>query len=191
MAGRDAEGLIKLPVFLLFFLIGVCLLVVSLIFLPFVIRAHKARQKEQRDAMALKANHLGLGFNGENARNLFKNYLHIDQLDDISGSDKHSLNAMSGDFQGHPVTLFDFHYATSDGVWWWAPSWTTHHYASIVILNLNKDFPELTIGVEGSGLFKSIAYAFGGGDIDFEIFFLIYFRYPCRIFIQSFHFLEA
>ena len=96
-----------------------------------------------------------------------KKYLHIDQLDDLYGSDKHVLNVLSGDFQGHPVTLFDFHYATR-GVWWWAPSWKIHNYASFVILNTNKNFPELTIGVEGGGLFKMIADAFGGGDIDFE-----------------------
>ena len=163
MNAEALEGLFKL----LFFFFGVCLMIFSLLFLPFAIQAHKARQKEQRDSMALKANHLGLNFQGESARNLFQKYLHIDQLDDLSGSDKHALNVMDGEFQGHPITLFDFHYATS-GVWWWAPSWTIHHYASFVILGLDKDFPELTIGVEGHGLFKTISDAFGGGDIDFE-----------------------
>jgi hypothetical protein len=63
--------------------------------------------------------------------------------------------------------LFDYHYATS-GVWWWAPSWKMHHYVSIVLLQLGRDFPELTIGPENGGLFRMIADAFGGGDIDFE-----------------------
>jgi hypothetical protein len=104
-------------------------MLISLLFLPLVIQAHKARQQRQRDAMA--------------------------------------LNVLSGDYEGHPVTLFDFHYATR-GVWWWAPSWKIHNYASFVILHLNKEFPELTIGAEGRGLFKMISDAFGGGDIDFE-----------------------
>jgi hypothetical protein len=135
--------------------------------LPFAIQARKARQKRQRDAMAVKASELGLDFKGEDDSHTAKKYLHIDQLDDLRGSDEHALNVLSGDFQGYPVTLFDFHYATS-GVWWWAPSWTIDNYASFVILNLNKNFPELTIGAEGGGLFKMISDAFGGGDIDFE-----------------------
>ena len=164
MAANNIEGLFKA----LFVLIGLCLLVISLIFLPFAIQAHKTRQRIQRDAMASKANDLGLNFSGESDRNIAREYLHIDKLDDLRGSDKHALNILSGDYQGHPVTLFDFHYATRDGVWWWAPSWTTHNYASFVTLNLSRVFPELTIGAEGGGLFKMISDAFGGGDIDFE-----------------------
>jgi hypothetical protein len=163
LGGNSAEAGVKV----LFFFFGVCLLIISLFLLPFVIEAHKARQQRQRDAMALKASDLGLHFDGKSDLHTAKKYLHLDQLHDLHGSDEYALNVISGDFQGHPVTLFDFHYATR-GVWWWAPSWTIHNYASFVILNLNKDFPELTIGTEGGGLFKMISDAFGGGDIDFE-----------------------
>lgn len=163
MSGKDIEGLFKA----LFFLFGLLLMVISLIFLPFAIQAHKTREQRQRDAMAAKAKEFGLDFSGEDDQNIAKEFLHIDKLDDLSGSDKHALNVLSGDYDGHSVTLFDFHYATS-GVWWWAPSWTIHNYASFVTLNLGKAFPELTIGAEGGGLFGAISDAFGGGDIDFE-----------------------
>lgn len=163
MGGNSAEAGVKA----LFFIIGVCLLIISLFFLPFAIQAHKSRQQRQRNAMALKASDLGLHFDGKTDRHTAKKYLHLDQLHDLRGSDEYALNVISGDFQGHPVTLFDFHYVTR-GVWWWAPTWTIHNYASFVILNLNKHFPELTIGTEGGGLFKMISDAFGGGDIDFE-----------------------
>ena len=39
---------------------------------------------------------------------------------------------------------------------------------SIILVDLEKEFPELIIGPEGRGLFKKIAEVFGGGDIDFE-----------------------
>ena len=163
MSGKDIEGLLKA----LFFVFGLCLMVISLIFLPFAIQAHKTREQRQRDAMAAKAKEFGLDFSGEDDQNIAKEFLHIDKLDDLKGSDKHALNVLSGDYGGHSVTLFDFHYATS-GVWWWAPSWTIHNYASFVTLNLGKAFPELTIGAEGGGLFRMISDVFGGGDIDFE-----------------------
>ena len=63
--------------------------------------------------------------------------------------------------------MFDYHYATR-GDWWWPPKWTTHNYVSIVLVDLEREFPELIIGPEGGGLFKKIAEIFGGGDIDFE-----------------------
>jgi len=163
LAARDIEGIIKL----LFFLVGLCLLIISFFFLPFAIQAHKARKQKQRDAMALKASDLGLHFDGESSRETAKRFSHLDKLRGLSGSDQHALNIMHGDFQGHPITLFDFHYATS-GVWWWSPSWKIHHYVSFSILKLDKNFPEMTIGAEGGGLFRMIFDALGGGDIDFE-----------------------
>jgi hypothetical protein len=163
LAARDVEGLIKL----LFFLVGLCLLIISFLFLPFTIQAHKARKLRQRDAMAQKARDLGLQFDGESSRETAKEYSHLDKLRRLSGSDEHALNIMRGDFQGHPITLFDFHYATS-GPWWWSPSWKIHHYVNFTILKLNRSFPELTIGAEGGGLLGKIFDALGGGDIDFE-----------------------
>ena len=107
MSGSNIEGAFKA----LFFLIGLCLLVISLIVLPFAIQAHKARQQKQRDAMASKATDLGLDFNETGDR---KKYLHIDQLDDLYGSDKHVLNVLSGDFRGYPVTLFDIDFESHE-----------------------------------------------------------------------------
>jgi hypothetical protein len=77
------------------------------------------------------------------------------------------LNVVEGSFDGHPVAMFDYHYATT-GEWWWPPSWKIHNYLAIILVDLGRDFPELIIGPEGGGLFQKIAEAFGGGDIDFE-----------------------
>ncbi len=96
MGGNSAEAGFKA----LFFFFGVCLLIISLFFLPFVIQAHKARQQRQRVVMALKASDLGLHFDGKSDRHTAKKHLHLDQLHDLHGSDEYALNVISGDFQG-------------------------------------------------------------------------------------------
>jgi hypothetical protein len=163
MPGRDIEGFIKLVVFV--FQLG--MLIISLFVLPFAIAAHNRQRKRQADAMSAKARELDLGYSSGPDSQLARSIQHLDSLDTNSGSDRYALNLIEGSFDGHPVILFDYHYTTR-GVWWWAPSWTIHNYVSIALLDLEREFPELTIGPEGGGLFKMIAEAFGRGDIDFE-----------------------
>ncbi len=163
MSNGGAEGFIKL----FFFFFALCVMIFSLLFLPFVIAAHNARCKKQADAMSAKAGELDLNYSGVSSAQLAGTVKRLDSLDTDSGSDRYALNVVEGSFDGQPIVLFDYHYATS-GVWWWAPTWKIHHYVSIVLLQLGRDFPELTIGPEGGGLFKKIAEAFGRGDIDFE-----------------------
>jgi len=162
-SANDIEGVIKA----LFFFFALILLVISFLFLPFVIMAHNARREKQAKAMSLKADQLDLDFSHAPDREFASSIKHLDSLDTKQGSDRYALNILKGSFDGHPVVLFDYHYSTS-GVWWWSPSWKMHNYVSIVMLELGQEFPELTIGPEGGGLFAMIAEAFGGGDIDFE-----------------------
>lgn len=163
MSNSGAEGFIKL----FFFFFALCVMIFSLLFLPFVIAAHNARCKKQADAMSAKAGELDLNYSGVSSAQLAGTIKRLDSLDTDSGSDRYALNVVEGSFDGQPIVLFDYHYATS-GVWWWAPTWKIHHYVSIVLLQLGRDFPELTVGPEGGGLFRIIAEAFGRGDIDFE-----------------------
>ena len=144
-----------------------CALVVGLIVLPFVIAAHRERREKQAAAMSAKARELDFRFSGSASSRLAGMVRHLDSLDVKKGRDRYALNVAEGSFDGHPVAVFDYHYATS-GDWWWPPEWTIHNYLSIVLVDLEKEFPELIIGPEGGGLFKRIAEAFGGGDIDFE-----------------------
>lgn len=152
---------------LLFFIFKICAFVVGLFALPFAIAAHSAKRKQQAAAMRKKAYELELGYSKSANAHLAETIRHLDSLDTDEGRDRYALNVIEGSFDEHPVAVFDYHYATS-GEWWWAPSWNTHNYVSIVLLDLGREFPELTIGPEGIGLFKMVAEAFGGGDIDFE-----------------------
>ena len=163
MASSDAIDFIRMVVFVL----KLCLLVIGLIALPFAIAAHNERRRKQAAAMSAKAGELGLEFSESASSRLAGMVRHLDSLDVDTGRDRYTLNVVEGRFDGHPVAVFDYHYATS-GDWWWPPKWKTHNYVSIVLVDLEEEFPELTIGPEGGGLFKRIAEAFGGGDIDFE-----------------------
>jgi hypothetical protein len=144
-----------------------CAFVVGLIALPFIIAAHNERRKKQAAAMSAKARDLGLEFSGLARPRLAEMVQHLDSLNVDNGRDRYPLNVVSGSFNGHPVAVFDYHYATT-GEWWWPPDWNIHNYLSIILVDLEKEFPELIIGPEGGGLFKKIADAFGCGDIDFE-----------------------
>ena len=144
-----------------------CALVVGLFVLPFTIAAHNERRKEQAAAMSAKARELGFEFSESASSRLAGMVQHLDSLEVDKGRDRYALNVVEGSFNGHSVAVFDYHYATT-GDWWWPPEWNTHNYLSILLVDLEREFPELIIGPEGGGLFKRIAEAFGGGDIDFE-----------------------
>jgi hypothetical protein len=113
---------------------------------------------KRREAMAVVAVKLGLHFAHDKNRALARRYEFLDKLH--VGADRYAYNILSGDYQGHGVTLFDYHYRTGSG------KDTHHYYISFFILQLPAAFPELVIGPEG--FFSKIAQAVGYDDIDFE-----------------------
>ena len=113
---------------------------------------------KRREAMVAVAAKLGLHFAPDKNRTLARRYEFLDKLH--VGADRYAYNILSGDYQGHSVTLFDYHYRTGSG------KDTHHHYISFFILQLPAAFPELVIGPEG--FFSKIAQAVGYDDIDFE-----------------------
>jgi hypothetical protein len=138
-------------------IVGVVAVIVVLAVLGYI-NAQKRRQ-----AMLELAAWLGLRFDPGNDRDLARRYSFLDKL--RAGSNRYAFNILSGDYQGHGVTAFDYHYEThstdSKG-----RRQTHHHYFSCFILRLPRSFPELVIGREG--FFSKIAQAFGYDDIDFE-----------------------
>ncbi|MEN8253880.1 MAG: hypothetical protein ABFR33_00270 [Verrucomicrobiota bacterium] len=119
--------------------------------------------KKRRDAMGELATTLGLTFSGERNYQMAERYAFLDKL--RQGSNRYAQNIITGDFRGHGITTFDYHYEThstdSKG-----HRRTHHHHFSFFILTLKRRFPELTIAKEG--LFSKIAQAVGFDDIDFE-----------------------
>ena len=128
--------------------------------------------RKRREAMAALAAKLGLCFDPGKNWDIAKRYSFLDKLrvesKFLSGertTNRYAFNILSGNYHGHDVTVFDYHYETystdSKG-----HRQTHHHYFSFFILHLPASFPELIIGSEG--FFSKIAQALGYDDIDFE-----------------------
>lgn len=114
--------------------------------------------KERREAFAQLAGQLGLRFSAEKDHGLADRLAFLDRLD--RGSNRYAYNILSGEYEGHRVRIFDYHYQTRSN------KKTHHHYFSFFVLELNGRFPELIIAPEG--FLSKVAQAFGYDDIDFE-----------------------
>lgn len=117
---------------------------------------------KRRDALAALARRLGLQFHEDEDHDLAENLGFLRGLDE--GSNRYVYNRLAGNFHGHQVQAFDFHYETySHGK---HGRRTSHHRFSVVTLRLPQSVPEVMITPEG--IFSKIAQAFGYDDIDFE-----------------------
>jgi hypothetical protein len=114
--------------------------------------------KKRREAMFSLAARLGMRFEPAKNRSLANHYRFLDKL--RRGSNRYAYNILSGNYKGHDMMAFDYHYKTGSG------KNTHHHHFSFFILHLGATFPELVIGPEG--VFSKIAQAVGYDDIDFE-----------------------
>jgi len=115
-------------------------------------------KRQRRDALATLAARLGMEFREDHDHQLADLYSFLDKVD--QGRDRYAYNRLSGNYQGHDVMAFDFHYKTGSG------KNTQHHHITVLTLMLPKSFPELLISPEG--FFSKFAQAFGYDDIDFE-----------------------
>lgn len=147
---------------------GVFVLLFSFIVLAIETGIRNAKQKARTEALSQKARSIGLDFVPERDASMAKQFRFLEHFGAVSGANREScINVMTGTLDSHSVTLFDYYYITSGtGEWWWAPSWQKHSYFSLFILDMNSDFPELTIAREG--FLSKISQAFGYRDIDFE-----------------------
>ena len=106
---------------------------------------------------------LGLTFSAEPDYGIADRYEFLKQL--AQGENRYAFNVFSGEYQGHDVLAFDYHYETTStdqkGV-----RHTSHHHFSFFILELPVFFPDLTIRREN--FFTKIAEVFGYQDIGFE-----------------------
>ncbi len=138
----------------------VIVLIVSVIIAAVMFGRIAARKR--RDAMAALAARLGLKFSEEEDHAAAESLDFLRKLDE--GSNRYLYNRLSGDYQGHAVWAFDYHYETyshtKNG------RQTHHHRFSVLTLRLPQTFPELLISPEG--IFSKIAQAFGYDDIDLE-----------------------
>ena len=139
----------------------IALIIVAVIFMA--IMSHQAAKK-RRDAMQQLADSLpGMRFSPDHDYSFDERYPFLGKL--CEGDDRYAYNILSGQYRGHPVMVFDYHYETSstdsDG-----NSTTTDHTFSFFMLNFDGNFPELLITREGWG--SRLIQFLGFDDIDFE-----------------------
>ncbi len=136
-------------------------IIIALIIVGAIVGHIQARKR--REAMGLLAARLGLRFDPSKNRDIARRYQFLDKL--RQGSNRYAFNSLTGNYQDHEITAFDYHYEThstdSKG-----RRQTHHHYFSFFVLRLPGSFSELTIGPEG--ILSKIAQAVGYDDIDFE-----------------------
>jgi hypothetical protein len=133
------------------------IIVVGVVIVAAVIYGQVVKQ-QRRDALAALARRLGLSFYEEKDRDLAQTLGFLDKL--YLGSNRYVYNRLSGEYQGHPVMAFEYHYQTQSG------KHTHHHHFSVLTLKLPRTFPELLITPEG--IFSKIAQSLGYDDFDME-----------------------
>lgn len=120
------------------------------------------REKKRREAFRQLAASLGLRYTARDHA-MGQRFSYLDPLD--RGYNRYAFNILHGEYQGHPVQAFDYHYETestdSKG-----RRTTHHHYSSFFLLEQEKAFPELRIYPEG--LLSKFEQMLGFDDIDFE-----------------------
>lgn len=141
---------------------------IGLLILPYYIWLHYERQKTEIAKMASLAKSKGFEFQNGIHRGMSQEHRFLRK---VPGSRHYGLNIMTGQFEGHSVTMFDYHFQryfrckSSE-----FSKYIEHNYISFFVLDLEKQFPELRITREKpkSKILARLADAIGRGDIDFE-----------------------
>lgn len=121
------------------------------------------QEKKRREAFRMETAALGLRFEAGKNHGIPARLEFLNKLN--SGENRYADNVISGEFAGHGVCCFDYHYETHSTDSKGKRS-TDHHWHHLYTLRLPRNFPELTIGPEN--LFTRAAKIFGYQSIDFE-----------------------
>ncbi|MBC8329105.1 MAG: hypothetical protein H8E31_10200 [Planctomycetes bacterium] len=117
------------------------------------------KQAQQRaEGYRAFAREHGWSYRQKKDRQLAKRHAALDRL--RAGSNRYGYDHASGEWQGYHAESFNFHYQTGSG------KNTQHHHLSVVMIRIERAFPELRIHPES--LFHKIGQAVGFADIDFE-----------------------
>jgi len=165
---RDFIDFICMIVLLIKAIIHAIVFFIGLFFLPYYIWAHYDAQKKRSLEMAAEVKRYGLKMDKALDRRMSRTHRFLRK---VKGSRRYALNIISGRYQGHSVTVFEYHYQHYFRCKSYEFSkYIEHNYLSFYVLDLEKDFPVLTVKEEkpASAILARIADALGRGDIDFE-----------------------
>lgn len=114
-------------------------------------------EKKRREGFQTLAQRLRMRYT-QRDDSIADRYRFLDKL--RQGRNRYAFNVLVGQYEGHTVQVFDYHYRTGSG------KNTKDHYLSFFILEQEKHFPELRIYPEG--IFQKLGQMIGFNDIDFE-----------------------
>jgi len=164
----DAIDFIKMIGLLLWAAFHIMIFFIGLFFLPFFIWKHYDDQKKRSAEMASMARKLGMRMDRPLDRGMDKVHRFLRK---VKGSRRYALNVISGQCQGHSVTLFEYHYQRYFKCKSYEfDQYIEHNYLSYFVLDLEKEHPGISVKEErpASKILARIADAIGKGDIDFE-----------------------
>jgi hypothetical protein len=135
------------------------------IFHAFDSRRRSAAEQKRSNAFLQLAPNLGLKYQMGKDTELPHRYFFVRRL--AQGSNRYAVNSLSGNYDGHQICVFDYHYETTSV----NSDETTHHQCSLLIIHVITgdtlaEFPEVIITREGAA--SSLSQALGSDDIDFE-----------------------
>lgn len=165
---KDFIDFIAMLVLLVKAIINTIILMIGLLFLPYYIWKHYDDQKKRSAEMAYMARKMGMRLERALDRRMDKVHRFLRK---VKGSRRYALNVISGQSQGHSVTIFEYHYQRYFKCKSYQFSkYIEHNYLSFFVLDLESEFPVLTVKEERpvSAILARIADAIGRGDIDFE-----------------------
>lgn len=165
---KDLIDFIHLLVLLVRALFHTIIFCIGLFFLPYYIWKHYDDQKKRSAEMAYMAKKMGMRMDRAFDRRMHSVHRFLRK---VKGSRRYALNVISGQCQGHSVTIFEYHYQRYFKCKSYEFSkYIEHNYLSFFVLDLESEFPVLTVKEERpvSKLLARIADAIGRGDIDFE-----------------------
>ena len=164
----DFFDFIKMLALVIRAIIHAMIFLVGLFCLPYYIWKHYDDQKKRSVKMARVAKGMGMRLDRALDRRMDKAHRFLRK---VGGSRQYALNIMSGESQGHSVTIFEYHYQRYFRCKSYEFSeYIEHNYLTYFVLDLESEFPVLTIKEEkpASRILARIADALGRGDIDFE-----------------------
>jgi hypothetical protein len=123
-------------------------------------------ENKRREAYHVWAQLHGWSYDFRCDRETYRCYSFLNQLQ--KGSNRYALDVLKGTWEGYPAEAFNFHYQTystsSNGRG--TTRTTHHHYLGVVLIRIERYFPELLIFPQN--IFSKIGSAFGFGGIKFE-----------------------
>jgi len=164
----DFIDFIRMIVLLIQVIFHTIVFFIGLWFVPYFIWKHYDDQKKRSAEMAFMAKKMGMQLDRPLDRRMDKVHRFLRK---VKGSRRYALNVISGQSQGHSVTIFEYHYQRYFNCKSYEFSkYIEHNYISYFVLDLENEFPVLTVKEErpASKVLARIADALGRGDIDFE-----------------------